>query len=79
MRKENQKNQLPTEWSCAGAGVFQQPVSNKIALQMDNFSKLQSIYPNQYSKAEMETNISYIRCVTGDSKKVYFVSNNDFY
>lgn len=54
-------------------------ITDKVAVQRQNFQKSQFIYPNQLTQSAMERNINGIRSIIGDSSKVYFVSELDFF
>jgi hypothetical protein len=58
--------------------VYANNVGNKTMRQVQNLSSWQFVYPNPFSKSVMEENIASIRSVTGNSKKVYFVSSIDY-
>jgi hypothetical protein len=54
-------------------------ITDKVAQQQQNFQKSQFIVPNQLTPAVMERNINGIRSIIGNSSKVYFVSEFDFF
>lgn len=54
-------------------------IKDKAAVQIDNLSKMQFIFPHHYSKAEMESSIANIKTIIGNSAKVYFISDYDFF
>jgi hypothetical protein len=53
-------------------------ITLKAALQAQNLSKGQFIYPSSISEQSVMQVINNVRSVTGDNPKVYFATQNDF-
>jgi hypothetical protein len=53
-------------------------IGSKTMRQALNLGSGQFVYTNPFSKSVMEESIANIRRVTGDSKKVYFISSIDY-